>query len=97
MKEKDLAAEPKDYIAKSIEIANETSHMVDEILEYASLQDAELTLSEINTDKVIKLIIRSMKEDIKQTGTRIGLGNLPVIIGDETKLKTVITNIIQMH
>ncbi|NCT40365.1 MAG: PAS domain-containing protein [Alphaproteobacteria bacterium] len=95
MKEKDLAAEPKDYIAKSIEIANETSHMVDEILEYASLQDAELTLSEINTDKVIKLIIRSMKEDIKQTGTRIGLGNLPVIIGDETKLKTVITNIIQ--
>jgi len=85
----------KDYMNKAVHISNEMTYMIDELLEYASLKDARLHLSEVNLDKITKLIIRSAKEDVKNTGAKISFGELPTIICDETKIKTVITNLIQ--
>lgn len=82
-------------IDKSIEIANKTGKMVDELLEYASLQDAELNLTEVNLDALTKLIVRSMKDDIKASNAKITLGNLPTITCDESKVISLITNLIQ--
>jgi len=93
--EDDLPETLKPHIQKSIKIANETSHMVDELLEYASLQDAKLNLSEVNLDQATKLIVRSMKEDIKNSKAHIEFGNLPTIVCDEHKITSLITNLFQ--
>ena len=95
LSQKELPETFQDYMNKSIAIANETSYMVDELLEYASLQDAKLNLSQMSTEKVTKLIIRSMKKETEETGATFSFGNLPMIICDEIKIKTVITNLIQ--
>ena len=93
--EEELPETLKPNIEKSIEIANKTGKMVDELLEYASLQDAELNLKEVNLDSVTKLIIRSMKNDIKDSDANISFSKLPTIICDESKIVSLITNLIQ--
>ena len=93
--QEELPEKTHEYIGKSIEIANETGKMIDELLEYASLQEATLNLNEMNTEKMVKLLIRNMKEDIKMTGAEITFDDISNVICDETKIKTVITNLLQ--
>ena len=95
MEETDLNKKTADYINTSIEITNQTSYMIDELLEYASLQDAELKIEETNLEKMTKLIVREMKQEVKDSGAKISFKNFIDVQCDETKIKTVISNLIQ--
>lgn len=84
-----------EYMEKSLEIANDMSHMVDDLLEYASLKDAKLSFGEVNLDKTLKLILRTMKEEIKTNEATIDFGTFPTAICEEAKVKHIIVNLIQ--
>ncbi|MFK7838803.1 MAG: PAS domain-containing protein [Bdellovibrionales bacterium] len=90
-----LEEDNQDYFKKAIQTANETNVMIDNLLEYASLENAKLTLDTVNIEKLTKLIIRSLKQEIKDTQANITIEPLHSIKADEIKIKTVITNLIQ--
>ncbi len=92
---KNTLLETGEYIDQCIKIAHQTNHMIDELLEYASLQEAELCISSVSIEKVTKRIIRSMKQEVKDSNAVITLKGFTDILCDETKIKTVMTNLIQ--
>lgn len=95
LQQADLNEKLRDHIDSSIGIAIQANHMIDELLEYASLQDAELHLKNVNLERMTKLITREMKQEVKESGAKISFGSFVDVICDETRIKTVITNLIQ--
>lgn len=94
MSKEEMPASVKDHMEECIKAADEMSFMVDELLEYAQLQDAELNISAVNLDQITKAITRSAKDEVNASKAHIGFGDLPTIPCDETKIKTVITNLL---
>ncbi len=95
MEQGDLSPKLQDYFDKTLDISNNAGRMVDELLTYALLQDAKLSLKSVNLDRITKLIIRSMKDEVKACNAEITCGNLPSIQADSQKIMILITNLIQ--
>lgn len=98
LKDKHIAAlgdEALEYLDYSINGANDLGVLVEDLLQYASLQADGITPTEFNLDKMLKRSLRTMKATIKEKNAKIDFEKLPTVICDEHKITRLFYNLIE--
>jgi len=89
-----LSDEQMSYLNKISESAQEMSKLIDAILSFSRLNQAELRKVRINSTEMVHQVIKFFEPETKSRVIRFNVGQLHEITGDENLIRQVWTNLL---
>jgi len=87
-----LDKEGKDMLKKLGENAEKINNLIDDLLSYSKASKTDLEKNNINLNRTIKDVIQYLDLD-QERSIKINIQDLPTLLGDEAKIKSVFTNL----
>lgn len=89
----ELTKEPRELIEKINNSAEKMTFLINDLLNFSRLLSSEISPEKVELTKVIDNIKKEFSEEIKEKNVRVEVSNLPVIMGYESELNQLFTNL----
>lgn len=82
------------YMTTILESSKRMGMLIDDLLAFSRIGRSEMKVKEVDTEKLVKEVIREMQGEIKGRDIAWKMGRLPVVHGDPSMLRLVLVNLI---
>lgn len=82
------------YMTTILESSKRMGMLIDDLLAFSRIGRSEMKGKEVDTEKLLKGVIREMQGEIKGRDIAWKMGSLPVVHGDPSMLRLVLVNLI---
>ena len=89
-----LDTDGHEFIGYAVDGAHRMQALIDDLLRYSRIGTKAKPMQAVPCATVVKTAMQALQLAISETGTRITLSDLPMIIGDETQLTQLFQNLI---
>ncbi len=90
----DMPEGAHELIARQRATVQRMLRLIDDLLSYSNTVDAELVLSPVDLGRVARSVAADLLAEIEQSGTKVTIGPLPELQGDETQLRILFQNLV---
>lgn len=84
----------QDYLQHALTNVNRLQKLVQNILHYAHVTNANVFYENVPLDKILSDVLESLREKIQNSGAHIHISPLPCVYGDPTHFTQLFTNLI---
>ena len=89
-----LDAEGRDDLIRIDASATRMQALVDDLLAYARVSRQVQPFAPIDLADVTTVVLEDLAESIRETGARVSVGALPIVLGDESQLRQLVQNLL---
>jgi len=86
----DLSGEAADFLQSMKRAASRLGRLIDRLVEYGRASRFEPADEEVNLTRLAEELRNDFREEIRQTGAYLSLGYLPVIRGDQQRIRRIL-------
>jgi PAS domain S-box-containing protein len=89
-----LDADADEFIGYAVEGVTRMRALIDDLLAYSRVGRSELPPAPVETRAVVDRVLRVLEPQIVETGAEVVVGELPVVLGDETQVSQLFQNLL---
>jgi two-component system, chemotaxis family, sensor kinase Cph1 len=89
-----LSDEANDYIKYAIDGADRMDMMINDLLEYSSVENKEIEFNYLNSKKIVEQVLNNLKPFIEENNAVVVVDSLPVIYANEPQMVQLFQNLI---
>ena len=89
-----LSDEANDYIKYAIDGSNRMDMMINDLLEYSSVENKEIEFNYLNSKKIVEQVLTNLKPFIDENNAVVTVDSLPVIYANEPQMVQLFQNLI---
>ena len=90
----DLDADAQEYIDFAVDGADRMRAMVDDLLAFARVEQADRDFDQVDCDAVLDRVMDNLKVQIDETDAEVTVDSLPTVRGDREQLEQLFSNLV---
>jgi PAS domain S-box-containing protein len=90
----ELPPQAKEYMSTAIEGAERMRQLVDDLLAFSRVDTKGKKFSLVDMNEVANEVIQELRMSIDEAKAEVVVGTLPTVLGDETQMTQLITNLV---